>query len=310
VRVTMDDNVTRIEGCAFFQCFPLRSIRFSINLEYLGNSLSISAHNYKLSSFLPPSHTSAGMHSVTVLQWDSSACQNQSNSSVRGSSMDVIDYWPQSITMKITMSIGLGMLKWINGWCNDMPSFRTIKLAPVLPSLLKGLKLVFKNTESNELRRLTINKWRQCLFFAPIPMLLEMQFVPTYFGSTSCQCASQYWNARVEHPLLRTSPSNFHKWCHRAYLKLVPEAANEQDSDGMTPLQYLCMSDINFLEDRNFSSLMIWWYHCMPWCLVLWSSLVDKIEEKEVHYLRVFDKCCAQREIISIRVRCVYFILK
>jgi len=50
----------------------------------------------------------------------------------------------------------------------------------------------------------------------------------------------------------------------RAYLELGPEAADEQDSDGMTPFQHLCRSDLNFLEERNFSSLMIWWYHCMP----------------------------------------------
>jgi len=52
----------------------------------------------------------------------------------------------------------------------------------------------------------------------------------------------------------------------RAYLQLVPEAANMQDSEGMTPFQHLCKSkiDITSLADRNFSSLMIWWYHCMP----------------------------------------------
>jgi len=52
--------------------------------------------------------------------------------------------------------------------------------------------------------------------------------------------------------------------CIRAYLQLAPEAANQHDSFAMTPFQYLCRSDIAFLEDRNFSSLMIWWYHCMP----------------------------------------------
>jgi len=43
----------------------------------------------------------------------------------------------------------------------------------------------------------------------------------------------------------------------RAYLNLAPETANEHDSDGMTPFQYLCRSDFTFLGDRNFSSLMI-----------------------------------------------------
>ena len=52
--------------------------------------------------------------------------------------------------------------------------------------------------------------------------------------------------------------------CIRAYLQLVPEAAEQQDSDGMTPFQRLCRNDITFLEDRSFSSVMTWWYGCMP----------------------------------------------
>jgi len=28
--------------------------------------------------------------------------------------------------------------------------------------------------------------------------------------------------------------------CVRAYLQLAPEAANQEDSEGMTPFQYLC----------------------------------------------------------------------
>jgi len=52
--------------------------------------------------------------------------------------------------------------------------------------------------------------------------------------------------------------------CICAYLQLAPEAANQEDSDGMTPFQYLCRNDITFLEDRSFSSLMAWWYGCMP----------------------------------------------
>ena len=50
----------------------------------------------------------------------------------------------------------------------------------------------------------------------------------------------------------------------RAYLQLAPEAAEQEDSDGMTPFQYLCRNDITFLDDRSFSSVMAWWYGCMP----------------------------------------------
>jgi len=51
----------------------------------------------------------------------------------------------------------------------------------------------------------------------------------------------------------------------RAYLQLAPEAANQEDSEGMTTFHYLCRNDISFLEEgMSFSSLMIWWYCCMP----------------------------------------------
>jgi len=52
--------------------------------------------------------------------------------------------------------------------------------------------------------------------------------------------------------------------CIRTYVQLAPEAANQEDSDGMTPFQRLCRNDITVLEDRSFASLMIWWYCCMP----------------------------------------------
>ena len=52
--------------------------------------------------------------------------------------------------------------------------------------------------------------------------------------------------------------------CIRAYLQLAPEAAEQQDSDGMTPFQHLCRKVITFLEDRSFSSVMAFWYGCMP----------------------------------------------
>jgi len=53
--------------------------------------------------------------------------------------------------------------------------------------------------------------------------------------------------------------------CIRAYLQLAPEAADQEDSEGMTTFQYLCRNDVTFTEeDRNFSSLMAWWYGRMP----------------------------------------------
>jgi len=51
--------------------------------------------------------------------------------------------------------------------------------------------------------------------------------------------------------------------CIRAYLQLAPGAANQQDSEGMTPFQYLCRSGVNFFDERSFSSLVALWYGCM-----------------------------------------------
>jgi hypothetical protein len=52
--------------------------------------------------------------------------------------------------------------------------------------------------------------------------------------------------------------------CIRTYLQFAQEAVEQQDFDGMTPFQYLCRNDITFLDDRSFSSVMAWWYGCMP----------------------------------------------
>jgi len=68
----------------------------------------------------------------------------------------------------------------MNGWCNDMPTCHSIKLASALPSLLKRLKVVFKNTELNALQRLTISKWRHCIFYARTLTLLVIVSVPIW----------------------------------------------------------------------------------------------------------------------------------
>ena len=53
--------------------------------------------------------------------------------------------------------------------------------------------------------------------------------------------------------------------CIRTYLQLAPGAADQEDSDGMTPFQRLCRNGFTFfLEDRSFPSVMVWWYCCMP----------------------------------------------
>ena len=89
VRVTMDDNVTRIEREAFAECVSLRSIRFSINLVYIG----IEAF-YKCTSleavFLPPTaiHGYACLQLLNFIE-NVLMCQHQFKRSV--SSPSIID---------------------------------------------------------------------------------------------------------------------------------------------------------------------------------------------------------------------------
>jgi len=71
------------------------------------------------------------------------------------SSKDVIDYPPQSAT--------------------TCPKYATVLLW-----ILKQFKNAFKSTELNSLRRLTVNKWRHCIFYAPILTLLKIVSVPIY----------------------------------------------------------------------------------------------------------------------------------
>jgi len=61
-------------------------------------------------------------------------------------------------------------------------------------------------------------------------------------------------------PYLDTSTGN----AIRSYLNLAPGAVDVQDSDGKYPIQRLWRNDTTFLDDRSFSSLMAWWYGCMP----------------------------------------------
>ena len=108
--------------------------------------------------------------------WESSTCQRKLSASVRTSSKDVINCWPQlPWTKEIMITI-----EWINGWCNAMPTCISIKFASALSSILKRLKVVFTYTELNVLRRLTIKTWRHWTFSVPIRMLLLIPSVPIY----------------------------------------------------------------------------------------------------------------------------------
>ena len=91
--------------------------------------------------------------SVPAHHWDFASCQIQLSISVMGSSKDVIDYPPQS-------------------------AITCPKYATALPSILKWFKNASIHMELNAPRRLTINKWRHCILYAPILMLPVLVSVP------------------------------------------------------------------------------------------------------------------------------------
>jgi len=153
VRVTIPDTVTWIEDQPSMVVFPWDSYDCRSIWNSLGIRLSITANRYKQPSFRQPSHTLMMKPSVAVNPWDSASCHIRLIISVIMSSMDVIDYPPQLSTA--------------------CPEYAT-----ALPSILSQFKNVLTHTELNAPWRLTINKWRHFIFYAPILMVLVIVSVP------------------------------------------------------------------------------------------------------------------------------------
>jgi len=100
------------------------------------------------------------------------------------------------------------------------------KFATALPSLLNQFKNAFTHTELNAPREVNDQKMMALHILCANPHV-----------TGDCICA---------------------------YVQLAPEAAEQQDSDGMNPFQRFCRNDITFLDDRSFFSVMAFWYGCMP----------------------------------------------
>jgi len=100
--------------------------------------------------------------------------------------------------------------------------------------------------------------------FAPAHTSVKPQGVRVCFQDHGIECAMEVDNRQTTALHILCANPHVTTDCIRAYLQLAPEAAEQEDSYGMTPFQYLLTSDISFLEDRNFSSLMAWWYGSTP----------------------------------------------
>jgi len=92
------------------------------------------------------------------------------------------------------------------------------------------------------------------------------QTIQECIATHGIECATEVNNQRITALHILCANPHATADCIRTYLQLAPEAAEQEDSEGMTPFQYLCRNDITFLpvDDRNFSSLMALWYGCMP----------------------------------------------
>ena len=230
VRVTIPDTVTRIEYRAFLRCICLRFIQLPPNLVFIGQ-MAFSDCKSLEAVFLPPTVTCIGGGAF------------QYCTSLRFCNL------PEPIT-----HLGQRVFQ----GCNRLSTRRRNNLSKVCYSTSVNPQMIQECIQADEER-----KKRKA-------QRLTTRFKSLLSGWTFCR---RQWS---DLGVIRTDDqqmtalhilcANPHVTadCIRTYLQLAPEAANQQDSDGMTPFQHLCRNDITVFDDRSFSSLMIWWYCCMP----------------------------------------------
>jgi len=239
VRVsTMPDTVTRIEIQAFFGCDSLRSIRLSTNLVFIGEWAFLDCSSLD-GVFLPPTVTHIGDHAF-------GNCKSLRFFHVPDTIEhlgDHVVHGCHGLLASFNFNGGYNynndeVNHWFNGGYN------------------------YNNDE--------VNQW----------LMQRHANFPFHQACSSTHVSSQGIEGCIqEHRIERGATdiddrqmtalhilcANPHVTgdCIRSYLQLAPEAANQEDSEGMTPFQYLCRSDIIFFDERNFSSLVAWWYGCM-----------------------------------------------
>ena len=272
-RVTIPDSVTRIEGCAFHGCVSLlKPIQFPRNLKFIGRlafwgCISLDA------VYLPP----------TVAHIGDQAFRDCTSLKFFFHVPQPIEYFGYKVIYGCTrLSITIKYYQdhnnnnnnndQVNEWLMqrhaNFPFHRSCSSTDVTPLTIEGCIQehgIERATEVDDQQmtafhilcanpHVTGDCIRAYLTLVPGAATNEQDGTDTGMTGLHILCS-----------LSRQDASTLE--CIRAYLQLAPPeaaAVNEQDSDGMTPFQHLCKSDVTFLDDRNFSSLMIWWYHCMP----------------------------------------------
>jgi len=267
VRVTIPDTVTEIEEGAFLGCDSLKFIQLPPNLEFIGRQ----AFSYCTSLeavFLPPTITHIG---GMVFQ---------------GCTLLRIFYLPQAIE-----HLGEGVVEGCDQLFttvryerNGRYGFRSNNVEVNQWLMQRHANLYLHQACFSTL--LTPHDIEACIHERGIECATETDEYP--MTALHILCANPHVTGDAIHSYLQLSPeaaanaqdgtgkTGLHILCSlpyqntftgdaiRSYLNLAPAAVNVQDSNGKYPLQYLWNSDETFLEDRSFSSLMTWWYGCMP----------------------------------------------
>jgi len=226
LRVTIPDTVTRIEEYAFFHCHSLRYIQLSRNLVSIGLQAFCNCTSLQ-DVYLPPTVTQIGDYAFADCE------------SLR------FLFLPEDIE-----HIGNAV---VDG-CNR---------------LLTTVNYRFDDEDEDDIDPINndeVNQWlMQRHANLPFHQACSSIYITPQVIVHGIERATEVDEYQMTALHILCANPHVTPDCIRAYLQLAPEAADQEDSDGMTPLQYLSRNDITFVqEERNFSSLMIWWYHCMP----------------------------------------------
>jgi len=230
VRVTMHGGVKRIEKGAFYACISLRFIRFSGDLEYIGESAFFSCKSIE-GVFLPPAVKQ-------IDDWAFNGCN-----SLR------FLYVPESI---------------------EHIGYKVVYGCTRLLTAVSAVKYSKSDDGHPVANNYDVNEWLKqrhkllSLHEACYSTSISDHSVSEIIQVHGIECATKIDEHQMSALHILCANPHVTGDAIRAYLSLAPEAINEQDLHGMTPFQYLCRNDVTFLDDREFSTLMTWWYGCLP----------------------------------------------
>jgi len=210
VRITIPDTITQIEEAAFCGCVSLRYITLSRNLEFIGLA-ALKACKSLQAVFLPPTVTDIG------------------NMTFCGCESLRFFYVPGTIE-----HIGIDVF-----WgCDRL--LTTVKYK-IDEDEEDGEVTTINNDEVNEwlMERHAILPFHQACSSISITPQVILQGIERATEVDDQQMSALHIlcaNPHVTDDVIRS------------YLQLAPEAATQEDSEGMTPFQYLCRNDIAFLD--------------------------------------------------------------